>query len=252
MKIILFLLASRVSAFVVTNMVSKPATRVAPLLAARDHDTQVESRADFLSNAAILAGVSTLSILSFSSPAVARGRATLEQAYDRYTPRVIAGGEFYVSEFRKMIEKNDWAGLKAATSDPPKKSKEDRTKVDGGAGERAKQAGQFSDARVVTAADLYAASFSDNSISVKTKKMQAESAKLREVIQGINLAAREALGEEAGGGGLFGIGAKKTSQAELAKRVRQLYVEGGNTYNQYIFAANEELPLFLDKLPYLK
>ena len=252
MKIILFLLAGSVSAFVVSNPATKPATRVAPLFASRYRDTPVESRSDFLSNVAILAGVSTISVLSLSSPAEARGRATLQQAYDRYTPRIIAGGEFYVSDFRTMIEKNDWAGLKAATSDPPKKSKEDRTKVDGGVSERAKQAGQFSDARVVTAADLYAATFSDNSISAKTKKMKAESSKLHDVINGINLAAREALGEETGGGGFLGFGAKKTSQAELAKRVRQLYVEGGNAYNQYIFAANEELPLFLDKLPYLK
>jgi hypothetical protein len=267
MKIVLFLLASSVSGFVVINPATNPATQFAPLLATRDRamkpatqiappllaarDTPLESRADFLSNAAILTGVSALTTLSFSLPAEARGRATLEQAYDRYTPRIIAGGQYYTSEFKKLVEKNDWAGLKDATSDPPKKSKEDRVKMDGGVSERAKQAGQFSDARVVSAADLFAATFSDNSISPKTKKMKAESAKLREVIDGINVAAREAMGEESSGG-LFGLGAKKPSQTELAKRVRQFYVEGGNAYNQYIFAANEELPLSLKKLPYLK
>lgn len=117
---------------------------------------------------------------------------------------------------------------------------------------RAKLAGQFSNARVTAACDLFAAAFSDNSISAKTKKMQAEADKIRGVIDGMNQAAREGLGEESSGG-FFGLGAKKPSQAELAKRVRQLYVEGGNAYNQYIFDANAEpLPLTVAKLPYLK
>lgn len=151
-----------------------------------------------------------------------------------------------------MIERSDWSAIKAATSDPPKKTKQDRTKSDGGVSDRAKQAGQFSNARVTSACDLFAAAFSDNSISAKTKKMTAASTKLREVIDGMNLAARQGLGEQAGGGGLFGFGAKKPSQAELAKQVRTLYVEGGNAYNEYVFAANDELPLSLAKLPFLK
>ena len=50
---------------------------------------------------------------------------------------------------------------------------------------------------------------------------------------------------------MFGLGAKKPSKEELAQKMRQLYVEGGTAYNKYIFAANEELPIQLDKLPYL-
>jgi hypothetical protein len=211
------------------------------------------SRADFLTAMAInTLGLSVLSSSGlFVEPALARGRPTLDLSYDRYTPRIIAGGQFFANDLRKLIEKNDWAGLKAATSDPPKKTKADRSKMDGGIAERAAQAGGFSAARVLNACQLFAAAFSDNSISPKTKKMQQETEKIKEVIEGINLAAREGLGEESGGG-LFGLGAKKPSQAELAKRVRQLYIEGGNAWNQYIFAANEELPISLKKLPYLK
>ena len=250
MKIIRFLLAtgSVTAAFAPSVTHTRPSPTTSLLSAPRSVEA---TRANFLTNAAILAGVSTLSTLSFSSPAEARGRATLEQSYDRYTPRIIAGGQFFSSDFRKMIEKNDWNAIKAATSDPPKKTKEDRTKVDGGVADRAKLAGQFSNARVTAACELYAAAFSDNSISAKTKKMKEETENLRQVIDGINLAARQALGEEPGGG-FFGFGAKKPSQAELSKRVRQLYVEGGNAYNKFIFAANEELPLSLEKLPYLK
>lgn len=208
------------------------------------------TRADFLNNLALVAGASALS--SFASPAQARGRATLVDSYDRYSPRIVAGGQFYASDFKRMVEKADWSAIKAATADPPKKSKEDRSKRDGGIADRAKLAGQFSNARVTTACDLFAAAFSDNSISPKTKKMQAEADKIRSVIDEMSQAARQGLGEESGGG-FFGFGAKKPSQAELAKRVRQLYVEGGNAYNQYIFAANEEpLPLTVAKLPYLK
>lgn len=92
-----------------------------------------ESRADFLNHAALLAAVSTL---SSSRPAEARGRATLVESYDRYTPRIIAGGQFYASDFKRMVEKSDWNAIKAATSDPPKKTKEDRSKKDGGVADR--------------------------------------------------------------------------------------------------------------------
>jgi hypothetical protein len=52
------------------------------------------------------------SILLQPSISSARGRATLEQSYDRYAPRISAGGTFYKNELKKAIEKNDWAFLK--------------------------------------------------------------------------------------------------------------------------------------------
>lgn len=175
----------------------------------------------------------------------------MEAAYDRYTPRIVAGGQFYAQDFKKMIEKNDFKAIIAATAEPPKKSKADRSKIDGGVSERAAQAGRFSDARVLTAADLYAGAFSDNSISPKTKAMRKSVEKMREIVAGINAAAREASGEESGGGGLFGLGSKKASPKELAVTIRKLYLEGGQAYNQYIFDANDDLPVQLKKLPYL-
>lgn len=207
-----------------------------------------ESRADFVSKVGLIVGASVLTTLPM--PAAARGRATLESSYERYTPRIIKGAEFFKSDLRKMIEKGDWAGLKAATSDPPKKSKEDRSKADGGVSDRVAQAGGFCDARVLVAADLFAGAFSDNSITAKTKKMQDEVVVLREVVAGINKAAREALGEDTGGG-FFGLGASKPSPSELAKTVKMYYVKGGNAFNAYLYAANDELPLSLAKLPYL-
>lgn len=123
---------------------------------------------------------------------------------------------------------------------------------DGGIAKRAALTGGFSDARVLSAMDLFAATFSDNSVSAKTKAMKAEVEKLREVVEGLNKAARISLGEEkGGGGGLFGIGGKAPSQGELAKEVKDLYLKGGNAYNQYVFVANDGLPLQLAKLPFL-
>jgi len=222
------------------------------LLAAATSNYETEqSRLDFLKTSSLMIGAGACTLIANPSPSLARGRATLDQSYDRYTPRIIAGGEFYGGSFRKLIEKGDWAGIKNALAEPPKRSKEDKAKIDGGIAERAAQAGQFSDARVIVASDLFAAAFSDNSVSPKTKKMKAQVEVLREVVSEMLLTARQGLGE-VGGGGFFGIGGKKPSQAELAKKIRELYIKGGNAYNQYIFAANEELPLEFKKLPYLK
>ena len=100
--------------------------------------------------------------------------------------------------------------------------------------------------------DLLASQFSDNSISPKTKTMRAEVETLREVVQGLNKAARLGSGEEkSGGGGLFGGGSKGPSQSELKKQVQELYLKGGNAYNQYVFACNDGLPIQLNKLPFL-
>ncbi len=211
---------------------------------------EAQTRGDFISTAAV-AIVST-SIVIPLRPAYARGRATLEYAYDRYTPRIVEGGKFYKGQLYGAISKGDWKSIESATAEPPAKSKADRSLPDGGAAKRAALAGGFSDSRVLAAMDLFAATFSESSISPKTKAMKAEVEKLREVVQGLNKAARIALGEEkSGGGGLFGIGAKVTSKEELAKTVKDLYLKGGNAFNQYIFIANDGLPVQLAKLPFL-
>jgi hypothetical protein len=212
--------------------------------AVRSHE---ESRADFLQNAALVAGAVLLPV----EPSFARGRATLEQAYDRYTPRILAGGTFFLKDLRAMVGKSDWAAIKEALAEPPKKSKEDRAKLDGGSTERAALAGGFSEARLLVACDLFAAAFSDNSISAKTKTMKAEVEELRKIVESMAQTARQALGEESGGGLFAGFGAKKPTQAELTLKIRELYAQGGTAYNKYIFAANAELPLQLKKLPYL-
>ena len=224
-----------------------------PHFGTNDHDivrpTQpLTSREHFLVQCA-----SMVSVLVFapSQPAVARGRATLDQAYDRYTPRIIAGGEFFKKDLRNLVARSDFNGIKRALQEPPKKSKADRAKPDGGATERASQAGGFSDARVLVAADLFAATFSDSSITEKTKKMQKEVEELRRIVQRMESVAKQALGEEESGGGLFGFGAKKASKDELSKELKDLYIQGGNAYNRYIFAANEGLPVQLAKLPFL-
>lgn len=137
-------------------------------------------------------------------------------------------GEFYSKDLKAIIAKNDWEGLKAATAEPPKRTKADKAKPDGGIAERAAKAGGFSDARVLTACDLFAAGFSDNSISAKTKAMKAEVDVMRNVVEEMNLSARIALGETKPEGGLFGMGGKKPSVQELAQNVRKLYIDGGN------------------------
>lgn len=211
-------------------------------------EAEAQTRGDFLST---VAAVTSTLIINPIRPAYARGRASLEQSYERYTSRIIEGGAFYKSQLYGAVSKGDWEGLVTATAEPPKKTKADRALEDGGAAKRAAQAGGFSDARVLTAMDLFASTFSEASISPKTKAMKEEVETLREVVEGMNKAARIAKGEEKGGGGLFGIGGKAPSRGELSKEVKDLYMKGGTAYNQYIFLANEGLPIQLAKLPFL-
>jgi hypothetical protein len=69
-------------------------------------------------------------------PAVARGRATLEQAYERYAPRVKTGGVFYQTELKNMVASSDWKGIANALQEPPARTKSDLQKADAGVAER--------------------------------------------------------------------------------------------------------------------
>jgi hypothetical protein len=213
-----------------------------------DNTVTSSSRHDFIQTA--VAAVVASAVVVLPDAAVARGRATLEQAYAKYTPRILAGGEFYSTDLKKLVAGADWEGIQNALQEPPARKKEDLTKSDSGVAARARQAGQFSDARVLVAADLFGSAFSESSISPKTKKMQASVVKMRAVVDEMQSITKQALG--GGSGGLFGFGAKKVDKVELAKRLRALYVAGGNAYNEYILAANENLALKFDKLPYIK
>jgi len=211
-------------------------------------EAAAQSRGEFILT---VTAVTSTVITNPIQPAYARGRATLEQAYDRYTPRIIEGSAFYKSQLYGAVSKGNWKNLELATAEPPKKTKADRKLADGGTAKRAAQAGGFSDSRVLTAMDLFASTFSESSISPKTKAMKAEVETLREVVERMNKAARSATGEEKSGGGMFGIGSKAPSQGELAKEVKELYMKGGTAYNQYAYLANEGLPVTLAKLPFL-
>jgi hypothetical protein len=210
----------------------------------------VSSRKDFLQASSILGFTAAVTLFT-PEPAFARGRATLEKSYQRYAPRISAGGLFYGDELRKLVEKSDWEGIKSALAEPPKRTKEDLNKPDAGVAARARLSGGFSDAKVLVAADLFAGAFSDNSISPKTKKMQDAVERLRAAVKGLQTTARQGLGEETSGG-LFGIGAKKLSPTELATNAREYYVAGGTAWNEFVYDANDELALQFDRFPYIK
>ena len=82
--------------------------------------------------------------------------------------------------------------------------------------------------------------------------MRASVDKLREIVNEMQSVAKQGLGEETAGGGFFGFGAKKLSEGELKQKIRELYVAGGNAWNEYVYAANEDLALQFDRFEYVK
>jgi hypothetical protein len=211
-------------------------------------------RKDFVAKSLSVLAIGTVTVLvpQDNDVAYARGRATLEKTYERYAPRIQAGTKFYTNELKQMVAKDDWKGIKNALQEPPSREKGDLNKPDAGVSARAALAGGFSNARVLVAADLFGAAFSESSITPKTKKMQKYVAETRSIIEEMQSIARQALGEESSGGGLFGLGAKKPSTSELSKKMKELYTKGGNTWNQYIAAANDNLALQFDRFEYAK
>ena len=81
--------------------------------------------------------------------------------------------------------------------------------------------------------------------------MKKEVDQLRAVVNEMGSISRQALGEEIAGGGFFGMGAKKPTKSELSKRMKELYIIGGTSWNKYAYLANEGLPIQVLKLPYL-
>ena len=76
----------------------------------------------------------------------------------------------------------DASSLISLTAPPRGKTSADKQAADGGFASRAASAGAFSDERVLTAMDLYAAAFSDRKETAKTKDMKAEVGRLRAVV----------------------------------------------------------------------
>ena len=198
-----------------------------------------------------VASLVTMGVAAAPEVAHARGRATFEQTYRKFYPRIRDGGVFYNTELKQLVAAADFAGVRNALREPPPRQQEDLTKPDSGVAARARQAGKFSDARVLVAADLLASAFSESSISPKTKKMQAAVMKMRAVVEEMESVSQQALGES-GGGGLFGFGAKPVDKSALAKQLKALYIQGGNAYNEYVLAANDNLALQFDKLSFIK
>ena len=91
--------------------------------APRGLDAAVD-RKDFIKTASAAATVVGLVGLG-GEPAFATGRATLEQSYERYAPRIVAGGAFYQGDLKQMVASADWEGIKAATGNVPARQKED-------------------------------------------------------------------------------------------------------------------------------
>jgi hypothetical protein len=144
MKYSLALLLSFLSvanAFAPGSCSTRRATTGASLLASL-HETDEEvadssSRLEFLQTLAVTTvAASTAGFFVQPQPALATGRATLDQSYQRYAPRIRAGGEFYGGEFKQLVVKSDWAGIKNALAEIPSRSKQDLQKVDSGVAER--------------------------------------------------------------------------------------------------------------------
>ena len=76
-----------------------------------EHSTD-SSRSDFLTVAISAVGATIV----LPNKADARGRATLEFSYDRYTPRILDGGVFYANDLKKAIANNDWKAIKVCVA----------------------------------------------------------------------------------------------------------------------------------------
>lgn len=244
-----------VGAFQIQNNAGRLSNHVVGMTEKNQEPTQtiqISNRQDFIKTVSMAGATLMVSnTLFMPDAAYARGRATLEKTYERYSPRIREGSKFYGTELRSMVAKDDWTGIKLALAEPPARKDGDLRKPDAGVAERARLAGGFSDARVLVAADLFAAAFSESSIREKTKKMQSFVNQEREIINEMQRIAKQALGEEVSGG-FFGLGAKKADPAELSKKMKELYVSGGNTWNEYLLAANDNLALQFDRFEYVK
>lgn len=93
----------------VTAFVPKmPGKQESSIFVQRAKHSAVISRSDFMTVAVPIIGATVF----MPNKADARGRATLEFSYDRYTPRILDGGIFYANDLKKAIANNDWKAIK--------------------------------------------------------------------------------------------------------------------------------------------
>jgi hypothetical protein len=102
-------LVSSAYAFVPQTTIAKNGASRRFAVTSRDDDSTgpaLISRQDFVTFASTMAVSSSAAVLGLTmqpNVAQARGRATFEVAYRKFTPRIVAGGEFYSTDMKKMI-----------------------------------------------------------------------------------------------------------------------------------------------------
>lgn len=228
MKLVVFLaLAATAHGYIVgPSLIRKNGvSRTTVEMAANMESTDLTSRRDalfFVSTVA--AGLTVL-----PGEAQARGRATQIKSWSRYGARVEGMRGWIAGSLKGMIKTADYAGIKEATE--PKKGVMNT---------------------FLTAMDLWAATYSDASISPKTNAMMADNEALRTVQKDLYALSQKALGEEVKkSGGFLGIGAKekaKPTAAELNAEYVALFEKAKAAYNDYCELNNVGRPFEIDEL----
>ena len=172
--------------------------------------------------------------------ALARGRNTQAAMFQRYVKRIDSFADFLSNDIEKSINSADWAAVKSAAI-----------------AETEKKNGEIGPLfRGESALGLWAATFSEQSPSEKTKQMQ----KRVDVLTATRteLFATASKGDGTGlknVGGFFGIGGAKEerpSDAVLKKSALASVAKAKAAFNEYVEISNAGRPLEIDPIKSLK
>ncbi|KAJ8613353.1 hypothetical protein CTAYLR_002253 [Chrysophaeum taylorii] len=157
--------------------------------------------------------------------------------FQRYSPRIVAYGEYIKSDLPKIVEASDWTALKGSVIAELNKKKGKIGPLYNGE----------------AAMSLWAATYSETALTEKQKNMDARVAVLAEARGKLESIALKGTGEGLKKtGGFFGIGASTEPPpppAVLKKEAMAAVAAAKQAYNEYVDINNAGIPFEIRPLP---
>eukprot|EP01031_Cornospumella_fuschlensis_P031593 gene31592-38181_t len=169
--------------------------------------------------------------------AVADFRAQQKSTFFRFSPKLVTGRDFFRTEVKQAIEKEDWAVVsKFFEVYASKINKNDPNQVD--------QYDTYANNNLYRPMKVLAGSFAERSSSAKTKALLEQESAFESAMSDLEGCVKDRKGE-----GFFAATKKAPTGKERTKQAKDAWARGMAALDQYVKILNEGLMLELNKVP---
>lgn len=164
-------------------------------------------------------------------------RAQQKRTYFRFVPKLVSGMEFYKTDVKAAIDKEDWGVItKFFEVFVSKYNADDKTQID--------STDTYVNQNIFRPMIVFSGSFAERGSSPKTKALQDQEKAFEAAMGELEGCVKDKKGE-----GFFAADIKMPTGEARKKQALEAYAKGKDALNEYVKIANAGLMLELNKLP---